>query len=285
MGQIVWYSRVPLRTQPHLELGYDDSNSYISVDLTSKSFLIWKFHDSLDDSPPPPPALDLPPFVHAQLANNFHFLDASHPTRGFYPHCWFEAPSRVQATKVRLPYLVAASADSETISIWNVEDPQAPRIDVDIGEYFLDELNERQVSYLDFDEENLFVGGDKSIVVFKPFSPQAAENMTQRSTWPPTKPDDRPPFVLPDLNSHYRQQTRSKKWTAVHHDSRSNHLFASASTLSGGEASTLLWTCDYRRTIWSDDPSESEEKTVVLSIVRPSFSAMPGSLAYHESAK
>jgi hypothetical protein len=121
---------------------------------------------------------------------------------------------------------------------------------------------------LDFDEENLFIGGDKSIVVFKPFSPQAADIMTERTTWPPTRPADRQPHALPDRTSHYRQQNRRKRWTAVHHDSRSNHLFACAWSRSE-ENSTLLWTCDYRRTIWSDDSREIEGRTVALSIVSP----------------
>ncbi|GAA5948287.1 hypothetical protein JCM3765_001352 [Sporobolomyces pararoseus] len=263
-GQLLWYSLVPGQRQGRLELTYDDSTSYVSVNYGRQAFLVWKLHDpsSTFETSPPPLPLNLPDHVRAALANRFGSLDSS--GKGFYPYCWLEAPSPFQATKLRFPQFICSSEDSRTISIWNIKEPQTSRTDVDIGTRFIDQLEEEGVQYLDFDSENVFVAGKKSIVVFKPAFSRDGDIMKYQITWPPSMARQES-LSTPAFSTHYRQSSTNLNWTAVHHDSKSNHLCAITSETVFAP-SKLLWTCDYNRTIWSGNSEEIAQKTVVLAV-------------------
>ncbi|GAA5976306.1 hypothetical protein JCM5350_001414 [Sporobolomyces pararoseus] len=264
-GQLVWHSIVPEQRQPHLELTYDNSNSYISVNHGRQAFLVWKLYDpssSSDTSPSPPQPINLPNYVQASLDNRFHSLDPS--GKGFYPYCWFESPSPLQATKLRFPRLICSSEDSRTISVWNIREPQTSRIDTDTGTRFIDQLEEEEVQYLDFDQENVFIAGKKSVVVFRPAISRDGVTRKYQTTWPPSI-SSQGSLSASSSSTHYRQPSASRTWSAVHHDSKSNHLCAIASRTSTS-LSKLLWTCNYSRTIWSENLEEIKQKTVVLVV-------------------
>ncbi|GAA6060187.1 hypothetical protein JCM10212_005188 [Sporobolomyces blumeae] len=267
-GSPRWTCIGPTQPYPHVELTYDDSTSYLSMSITRQLHIIWRYEHPSD--PPPAPAID------DQTSRVFEALSVStrrFDMRGYAPFRKLSTTRASGATKLRFPYFLATSTDSTTAYRFDLtSDDGSPRV-LDLTPSFLVDRGETEVHYAEMDEESIFVNGLCSTVRYSSLdlpSPAPTYQLEPRliTAWPPDNPPEYRYLAPLVPEPHYRQNSRLQAREAVHHDANGGHLVSIAIVPRGvGEAtvsSTLVWTCDYKRTLSSTDPEEIEQRTIVL---------------------
>lgn len=278
-GKLSWYSTLPAVPFGHLELTYspdDDSTSYLSTTLTDRNFLIWRYHDPTKTKDPsaPPPTLNMSSDSLASLTPHYKSLDPTE--RGFHPYTLLVADDACGATKLRHPYLLATTRDYLTAFQWNFEDPVPSRSKIDLSRAFAENLadteeGEMDVSYIELDDDSIFVAGMRSVTIWRPDEAKDQTMSMQLERWPPLAPPGyrylRPLVPEPLYRAVHVQHDRP--WSAVHHDSKSGYLVGASHFHHTLEPDCVLTlTYNYKSAIWSEDREEIEQRTMNLYFVR-----------------
>jgi len=282
-GKLSWYSTLPAVPFGHLELTYssdDNSTSYLSTTLTDRNFLIWRYHDPSKSADPesPPPTLNMSSDSLASLTPHYASLDAT--KRGFHPYTLLVAEDTCGATKLRYPYLLATTRDNLTAYQWNFTDPVPSRSKIDLSRAFAEPLDatengEMEVSYVELDDDSVFVAGMRSVTIWRPEDESKDQSMVpsmsmQLANWPPLAPPGyrylRP--LVPEPLYRAVHVYNDRPFSAVHHDSKSGFLVgASHFHHFEDHACVLTLTYGYKSAIWSKDREEIEQRTMNLYLV------------------
>ncbi|GAA6019661.1 hypothetical protein JCM11491_004870 [Sporobolomyces phaffii] len=264
-GQLKWFSLVPRTPYPHVELTYHGSTSYFCTSLGDTTLVVWSYHDPANPGAPRRDVHD-PRGIVARL--DFHHTSLDPEGRGYRPLASIEIAAGFTASKMRYPHVLFATADTPTVHRWNFVDRAADgaRLETDTSRMLHDhgnadgsDFSDRQVSYLELDDDSFFMSGFKSVNVYR-------WDVGHRR-WPPRAPPGYrylqpllpfPLYIDGDPN-------RIRPWLAVHHDSRSRFLVG-ASCLTTAVASVLSITYRYKEAIFSDDREEIEQRTINLRL-------------------
>lgn len=165
------------------------------------------------------------------------------------------------ASKLRLPKLLASSADGQQVHLWDLVERKVETLAVP---EFVDVSEDGQVYYVELDDEVIYLAGQHGVLVVRP--DLGVDDPLRSRIWPPKAPEG-----MRHLLEHawYSRECEGVGWEAVHHGG--SHLIGISRRSDQDDLAKLVWTCD-KRSIWGDDDgAEADRKTAVLVIV--SFSA------------
>ncbi|GAA5837521.1 hypothetical protein JCM9279_006779 [Rhodotorula babjevae] len=254
-GQLAWWSTLPHSSYPHVEL----SEGYIVQQLSSRTYLASCRTDLL---PADHPADDdrLSAFSHTADPRDD---DSSATTPlGYAPLHAITTSFPCFASKLRLPRLVASSADGQQLHLWDLVARTVRTLAVPD---FADVSHDGRVYYVELDDECAYVAGQHAVLVVR--TGDGGEGDEERGElesrmWPPRAPPALSAHVGP--GAWYAFACDGVGWEAVHH--AGEHLVAIGRRSGDEGEAKLVWTCD-KRAVWSEDgDDEVERKTVVLVI-------------------
>ncbi|GAA5978191.1 hypothetical protein JCM10908_004265 [Rhodotorula pacifica] len=254
-GVRVWGNPAPLVPYAHIEL----SNGHFATAHGVTQHAIWR-RDDLDPD----------------------FDPGSVGRRGLEYTLIGHLPTHVRcsATKMRWPYFVAVSHETEEVFRFDLSKSPPDMVTHRMTSFFANGaggLGEASVHYVEIDARAIYLAGAKSVLLTRYDEPG-----NQQMLWPPDPPvpsaeTDAEQENVNDVAAastsastreaqpstvHYRG-VRVDGFAAVHHDGCGEHLVGIAG--ESGSRMRLYWTSDYLKTIWSNDRALLERKTVVLT--------------------
>ncbi|KPV75782.1 uncharacterized protein RHOBADRAFT_52810 [Rhodotorula graminis WP1] len=260
-GQLAWWSLLPRGPYPHVEL----SEGFLVQQLSSRTYLASCRTDLL-------PADHL---VDDAFSSTAVPRDGSTPALGYVPSHAVTTSFPCFASKLRVPKLVATSADGQQLHVWDLV---ARTIDtLDVPAFAADVSNDARAYYVELDDECVYVAGQHAVLVVRPpgwggrgggeGERERDDDEPEYRTWPPRAPASLSAHTAPGGGAWYAFGCDGVGWEAVHHAGR--HLVAIGRRAGDTDEAKLVWTCD-KRAVWNDEGEDEEDeverKTVVLVI-------------------
>lgn len=229
-----------------------NSNGYFTQMISEQGdrFLCWRRDDiTLPDSS-----------LSADIINTYTRRSEHHiPARpGYTPFAVIDSPGATNATKLRWPYHLGASAGDHRLYRYDLSAARMDAIDISPlwtpGDHY-----DPIIRYVEVLGEFCLVAGLESITFWHP------ERGLVGSFPPPT------PSSLPRQWGHFRYAQLRPRWSAVHHDSKGHEGTSNLVATSDGDlehGGKLMWTSRVGDVLAGASAEEIAESTVVLQTVR-----------------